>query len=82
MVVRAPVAKGGGTCIMILLNSGLEEALAASPAAEALLVEALRAWQQLGNTAGVAFALAGLADGQSWDIGSAVTAGLAAPSAR
>jgi hypothetical protein len=126
---------------VLLLNSGLEEALAASPTAEALLVEALRAWQQLGNTAGVAFALAGLgdvaagrgasrragqllgagrallpatdrvarvvvpydlsarlaavraggdpaefdrglADGQSWDIGSAVTAGLAAPSAR
>jgi hypothetical protein len=103
-----------------------------------MLVEALRAWQQLGSTAGVAFALAGLgevaagrgaprregqllgagrallpatdrllrvvvpydvsarltaaraggdpaefdhglADGQSWDIDSAVTAGLADP---
>jgi tetratricopeptide (TPR) repeat protein len=47
---------------VLLLNSGLEEALAASPAAEALLVEALRAWQQLGSTAGVAFALAGLGE--------------------
>jgi predicted ATPase len=139
-----PLLRGGEDqwdLAVLLLNSGLEEALAASPTAEALLVEALRAWQQLGNTAGVAFALAGLgdvaagrgasrragqllgagrallpatdrvarvvvpydlsarlaavraggdpaefdrglADGQSWDIGSAVTAGLAAPSAR
>jgi tetratricopeptide (TPR) repeat protein len=47
---------------LLLLNAGLEEALAASPAAEALLADALRAWQQLHGTAGVAFALAGLGE--------------------
>ena len=45
-----------------MLNSGLEEAQAASPAAGALLTEALRAWQQLRGTAGMAFALAGLGE--------------------
>jgi tetratricopeptide (TPR) repeat protein len=62
---------------LLLLNAGLEEALAASPAAatpaaeapaaeapaaDALLADALRAWQQLHGTAGVAFALAGLGE--------------------
>jgi predicted ATPase len=47
---------------LLLLNSGLQEAQAASPAAGSLLIEALRAWQQLGSTAGVAFALAGLGE--------------------
>ena len=47
---------------LLLLNSGLEEALAASPTAGSLLAEALRAWQQLGSTAGVAIALAGLGE--------------------
>jgi tetratricopeptide (TPR) repeat protein len=46
----------------LLLNSGLEEAQAASPTAGSLLTEALRAWQQLGGAAGVAFALAGLGE--------------------
>jgi hypothetical protein len=44
-----------------LLNSGLEQAQAAS-AALALLTEALRTWQLLHSTAGVAFALAGLGE--------------------
>jgi predicted ATPase len=47
---------------VLLLNSGLEEAQAASPTAGALLIEALRVWQQLGNTAGMAFALGGLGE--------------------
>ncbi len=52
---------------LLLLNAGLEEALAAPPAAappaaQALLADALRAWQQLHGTAGVAFALAGLGE--------------------
>jgi len=47
---------------LLLLNSGLEEALAASPAAGSLLVEALHAWRQLGSTSGVALSLAGLGD--------------------
>ena len=58
-----PLLRAGGDqwdLAQLLLNSGLEEAQAASPVAESLLVEALRAWQQLGSTAGVAFALAGL----------------------
>jgi len=57
------VLRGGGDqwdLALVLLNSGLEEAQAASPAAGPLLVEALRAWQQLRSTVGVAFALAGL----------------------
>jgi hypothetical protein len=57
------VLRGGGDqwdLALLLLNSGLEEARAASPTAGPLLVEALRAWQQLGNAAGIAFALAGL----------------------
>jgi hypothetical protein len=45
----------------VLLNSGLEE-VRASPAAGSLLIEALRAWQQLGSTAGVAFAVFGLGE--------------------
>jgi tetratricopeptide (TPR) repeat protein len=60
-----PLLQGGGDqwdLALLLLNSGLEEALAASPTAGALLVEALRTWQQLGSTAGVAFALAGLGE--------------------
>jgi hypothetical protein len=47
---------------LLLLNSGLQEAQAASPTAGPLLIEALRAWQQLGSTAGVAFALVGLGE--------------------
>jgi predicted ATPase len=60
-----PLLHGGGDqwdLALLLLNSGLEEALAASPTAGALLVEALRTWQQLGSAAGVAFALAGLGE--------------------
>jgi len=45
-----------------LLNSGLEESRAASPEAGSLLIEALRAWQELGSTAGAAFALFGLGE--------------------
>ena len=58
-----PLLRAGGDqwdLAQLLLNAGLEEAQAASPTAGSLLVEALRAWQQLGSTAGVAFALAGL----------------------
>ena len=47
---------------LLLLNSGLEEAQAASPTAGALLTEALRTWQQLRGRAGMAFALAGLGE--------------------
>jgi tetratricopeptide (TPR) repeat protein len=56
--------RGGGQrdLALLLLNSGLEEAQAASPTAGSLLTDALRAWQQLGNTAGVAFALGGLGE--------------------
>ena len=60
-----PLLRGGGDrwdLALLLLNSGLEEAQAASPAAGALLADALRAWQQLRGTAGVAFALAGLGE--------------------
>jgi hypothetical protein len=59
------VLRGGGDqwdLALLLLNSGLEEVHAASPAAGALLVEALRAWQELGSTAGIAFALLGLGE--------------------
>jgi hypothetical protein len=59
------VLRGGGDewdLALLLLNSGLEEARAASPAARTQLLEALRAWQQLGSTAGVAFALFGLGE--------------------
>ena len=58
-----PLLRGGGDhwdLALLLLNAGLEEAQAASPAAGALLADALRAWQQLRGSAGVAFALAGL----------------------
>jgi predicted ATPase len=47
---------------LLLLNSGLEEAQAASPKANVLLTEALRAWQQLRGRAGMALALAGLGE--------------------
>ena len=60
-----PLLRGGDDqwdLALLLLNSGLEEAQAASPAAGALLADALRAWQQLRGTAGVAFALAGLGE--------------------
>ena len=60
-----PLLRGGADrwdLALLLLNSGLEEAQAASPAAGALLADALRAWQQLRGTAGVAFALAGLGE--------------------
>jgi predicted ATPase len=59
------VLRGGGDqwdLALLLLNSGLEEVHAASPAAGALLVEALHAWQELGSTAGIAFALLGLGE--------------------
>jgi tetratricopeptide (TPR) repeat protein len=54
-----PLLRPGGDqwdLALLLLNAGLEEAQAASPAAAALLADALRAWQQLRGTAGVAFA--------------------------
>ena len=60
-----PLLRGGADhwdLALLLLNYGLEEAQAASPAAVALLADALRAWQQLRGTAGVAFALAGLGE--------------------
>jgi hypothetical protein len=60
-----PLLRGGGDMwdlALPLLNSGLEEAQAASPAAAVLLTEALRTWQQLRLRAGVAFALAGLGE--------------------
>jgi hypothetical protein len=60
-----PLVRQGGDqwdLALLLLNSGLEEALAASPTAGSLLAAALRSWQQLGSTAGVAFALAGLGE--------------------
>jgi tetratricopeptide (TPR) repeat protein len=58
-----PLLRGGADrwdLALLLLNAGLEEAQAASPAAMSLLADALRAWQQLRGSAGVAFALAGL----------------------
>ena len=45
-----------------LLNAGPEETEAASPAARALLTEALQAWQWLGGNADMALALAGLGE--------------------
>jgi tetratricopeptide (TPR) repeat protein len=60
-----PLLRQGGDqwdLALLLLNSGLEEAQAAAPAAGSLLAEALPAWQQLRGTAGVAFALAGLGE--------------------
>jgi predicted ATPase len=60
-----PLLRGGSDqwdLALLLLNSGLEETQAASPAAGPLLAEALRAWQQLRGTAGVALALAGLGE--------------------
>ena len=47
---------------LLLLNSGLEEAQAASPAAGELLTGALRTWQQLRGGGGMALALAGLSE--------------------
>ena len=60
----ATLSQGGDQwdLALLLLNSGLEEALAASPTAGSLLAAALRSWQQLGSTVGVAFALAGLGE--------------------
>jgi tetratricopeptide (TPR) repeat protein len=60
-----PLLRQGGDqwdLALLLLNAGLEETQAASPAAGALLAEALRAWQQLRGSAGVALALAGLGE--------------------
>jgi len=60
-----PLLRGGGDqwdLALLLLNSGLEEVQAAWPTAGPLLSEALRAWQQLRSTAGMAFALVGLGD--------------------
>jgi predicted ATPase len=60
-----PLLRGGSDLwdlALLLLNSGLEEAQAASPAAGVLLTEALRTWQQLRGRAGMAFALAGLGE--------------------
>jgi predicted ATPase len=60
-----PLLRGAGDqwdLALLLLNSGLEEARAASPVAGSLLIDGLRAWQQLGSTAGAAFALAGLGE--------------------
>jgi hypothetical protein len=57
-----PVLRGGRDqwdLALLLLNAGLEEAQAASPAAGPLLTEALQAWQRLGGKAGMALALAG-----------------------
>jgi predicted ATPase len=47
---------------LLVLNAGLEEAQAASPAAGSLLIEALQAWQRLGGRTGMALALAGLGE--------------------
>jgi len=58
-----PVLREGatsGTWPCCLLNAGLEEAQAESPAAGPLLTEALQAWQRLGGNAGMALTLAGL----------------------
>jgi predicted ATPase len=60
-----PLLRGGGDqwdLALLLLNSGLEEAQAASPPAGALLTEALRAWQQLRGQPGMVLALAGLGE--------------------
>ena len=60
-----PLLRGAGDqwdLAVLLLNSGLEEARAASPTAGSLLIDALLSWQQLGSPAGVAFALAGLGE--------------------
>jgi predicted ATPase len=60
-----PLLRGGGDLwdlALLLLNSGLEAAQAASPDAGGLLAEALRAWQQLRGQPGMALALAGLGE--------------------
>jgi len=60
-----PLLRGGldlWDLALLLLNSGLEEAQAASPTAGVLLTEALRAWEQLRGNAGMAVALAGLGE--------------------
>jgi tetratricopeptide (TPR) repeat protein len=60
-----PVLRRGGDqwdLALLLLNAGLEEAGAASPAAGPLLIEALQAWQRLSGRAGMALALAGLGE--------------------
>ena len=47
---------------LLLLNYGLEEAQAGTPAAGELLTQALRTWQQLRGQPGMALALAGLGE--------------------
>ena len=60
-----PLLRPGGDqwdLALLLLNYGLEEARAVSPAAGGLLTEALQAWQRLRGGAGMALALAGLGE--------------------
>jgi tetratricopeptide (TPR) repeat protein len=60
-----PLLRPGGDqwdLALLLLNYGLEEAQAVSPAAGELLTEALRAWQRLRGPAGIALVLAGLGE--------------------
>lgn len=47
---------------LLLLNSGLEDAQAASPDSHALLKEALRTWQELRGRPGMLLAVAGLGE--------------------
>ena len=55
-------ARTSGTWPCSCSTAGLEETEAESPAARALLTEALQAWQRLGGNAGMALALAGLGE--------------------
>jgi predicted ATPase len=60
-----PLLRQGGDLwdlALLLLNSGLEEAQAASPSAGVLLTDALRTWQELRGRPGMALALAGLGE--------------------
>jgi predicted ATPase len=60
-----PLLRQGGDLwdlALLLLNSGLEEAQAASPRAAVLLTEALRTWQGLRGRPGMVLALAGLGE--------------------
>jgi predicted ATPase len=60
-----PLLRQGGDVwdlALLLLNCGLEEAQAASPGAGALLIEALRTWQELRGRPGMVLALAGLGE--------------------
>jgi NB-ARC domain len=61
-LIRQTVAQQLHVPALLLLNSGLEEAQAASPDAGGLLTEALRVWQQLRGRPGMALALAGLGE--------------------